>query len=79
MNHWAARYGYKNSAKEILEHAKYDSGNGRYACVNLTNHDTIEFRAFRGTLNSTPSLPPCSLWIASAGWLLLCPRVRSRI
>lgn len=50
MNHWAARYGYKNSAKEILEHAKYDSGNGRYACVNLTNRDTIEFRAFRGTL-----------------------------
>lgn len=50
MNHWAARYGYKNSAKEILDHAKYDSGNGRYACVNLTNHDTIEFRAFRGTL-----------------------------
>lgn len=50
MSHWAARYGYKNSAKEILDHAKYDSGNGRYACVNLTNHDTIEFRAFRGTL-----------------------------
>lgn len=50
MNHWAARYGYQNSAKEILEHAKYDSGNGRYACVNLTNRDTIEFRAFRGTL-----------------------------
>ena len=50
MNHWAARYGYKNSGKEILEHAKYDSGNGRYACVNLTNYDTIEFRAFRGTL-----------------------------
>lgn len=50
MNHWAARYGYKNSGKEILEHAKYDSGNGRYACVNLTNCDTIEFRAFRGTL-----------------------------
>lgn len=50
MEHWAARYGYKNSAKEILDHAKYDSGNGRYACVNLTNCDTIEFRAFRGTL-----------------------------
>lgn len=50
MNHWATRYGYKNSGKEILEHAKYDSGNGRYACVNLTNYDTIEFRAFRGTL-----------------------------
>ena len=33
-----------------MEHAKYDSGNGRYACVNLTNYDTIEFRAFRGTL-----------------------------
>lgn len=50
MNHWAARYGYKNSGKEILDHAKYDSGNGRYACINLTNYDTIEFRAFRGTL-----------------------------
>lgn len=50
MNHWAARYGYKNTGKEILEHAKYDSSNGRYACVNLTNAHTIEFRAFRGTL-----------------------------
>lgn len=50
MNHWAARYGYKNTGKEILEHAKYDSSNGRYACVNLTNTDTVEFRAFRGTL-----------------------------
>lgn len=49
LDQWAARYGYKDQPQEILEHAK--SGNlGRYACVNLTNPDTIEFRIFRGTL-----------------------------
>ena len=49
MNRWAARYGYKDSPKETYESAK-KKGLGRYACVNLTNRDTIEFRMFRGTL-----------------------------
>lgn len=49
MNRWDARYGYKNSPKEILDHAK-KSGNGRYYCVNITNFSTVEFRMFRGTL-----------------------------
>lgn len=49
MNHWAARYGYKNNPKEILDHAKKGE-NGRYACVNITNWNTVEFRMFRGTL-----------------------------
>ena len=49
MNRWAARYGYKNTPKEILEDAKKGC-NGRYACVNITNYHTIEFRMFRGTL-----------------------------
>ncbi len=49
MNHWAARYGYKANPKELLESAK-ESCRGRYACVNLTNSNTIEFRMFRGTL-----------------------------
>ena len=49
MNRWAARYGYKNSPEEILEDAKKGC-NGRYACVNITNYHTIEFRMFRGTL-----------------------------
>ena len=40
---------YKNSPKEILEDAKKGC-NGRYACVNITNYHTIEFRMFRGTL-----------------------------
>lgn len=49
MNRWAARYGYENSPKAILEKAK--KGNcGRYAAVNLMNYSTIEFRLFRGTL-----------------------------
>lgn len=49
LNRWAARYGYKDTPKEMLEHAK--KGNmGRYACVNLCNEETIEFRIFRGTL-----------------------------
>ncbi len=49
MNRWAARYGYKSNPKEILEDAKKGS-NGRYACVNITNWNTVEFRMFRGTL-----------------------------
>lgn len=50
LDHWAARYGYKDRPMEILDHAKKGSGNGRYSCVNLQNRDTIEFRIFRGTL-----------------------------
>ena len=46
---WAARYGYKDTGREIMEHAK-KAYQGRYTCVNLTNTDTIEFRIFRGTL-----------------------------
>ncbi len=49
LDRWAARYGYKDKPKDILEHAKKGSA-GRYACVNLTNYHTIEFRIFRGTL-----------------------------
>lgn len=49
INHWAARYGYKDCGEEILKEAKHGA-NGRYACINLTNTDTIEFRVFRGTL-----------------------------
>ena len=49
MARWAARYGYKNNPKDILDHAK-SSGNSRYTYVNITNYSTIEFRMFRGTL-----------------------------
>ena len=49
INRWAARYGYENSPKAIMDKAK--KGNfGRYAAVNLCNYSTIEFRLFRGTL-----------------------------
>lgn len=50
LKRWAARYGYKDQPKEILDHAKKGYGGGRYTCVNLTNYDTVEFRMFRGTL-----------------------------
>lgn len=49
MNRWAARYGYKDNPKEILDDAKKGC-RGRYACVNIMNYHTIEFRMFRGTL-----------------------------
>ena len=49
LDRWASRYGFKDSPKEVLDHAK-KSGIGRYACVNLQNRRTIEFRIFRGTL-----------------------------
>ena len=50
LEHWAARYGFKEQPMEILDHAKKGYHSGRYACVNLTNRHTIEFRIFRGTL-----------------------------
>ncbi len=50
LNRWAARYGYKDRPKDILDHAKCGGNNGRYSCVNLENSNTIEFRMFRGTL-----------------------------
>ena len=49
VKRWAARYGVKNTPKEVLDHAK-NNYVGRYTCVNLTNYYTIEFRIFRGTL-----------------------------
>lgn len=49
LRRWAARYGYKDKPKDILDSAKKSYG-GRYTCVNLHNYDTIEFRIFRGTL-----------------------------
>ncbi len=49
LNRWAARYGYRENPGEILDYAKGDNST-RYACVNLNNCATIEFRIFRGTL-----------------------------
>lgn len=50
LERWAARYGYKDHPKEVLEQAKKGTRCGRYFCVNLQNTNTIEFRMFRGTL-----------------------------
>lgn len=50
LDQWAARYGYKDQPREILDHAKSGRHAGRYTAVNLTNADTVEFRMFRGTL-----------------------------
>ena len=50
LEHWAARYGYKEYPKDILDHAKKGANRSRYTCVNLQNDSTIEFRIFRGTL-----------------------------
>ena len=50
LEHWAARYGYKEYPKDILDHAKKGANRSRYTCVNLQNDSTIKFRIFRGTL-----------------------------
>ena len=50
LERWAARYGYKDQPSEILDHAKKGGHAGRYACINLENSATVEFRIFRGTL-----------------------------
>ncbi|WP_243417115.1 amidoligase family protein [Pseudoflavonifractor phocaeensis] len=50
LERWASRYGYKEQPMEILDFAKRGYHGGRYACINLQNADTVEFRIFRGTL-----------------------------
>lgn len=50
LERWAARYGYKEQPRAILDEAKKGYHGGRYTCVNLQNENTIEFRIFRGTL-----------------------------
>ena len=59
LERWAARYGYKDSPKEILKTAK--GGFGRYVCLNLTNDETVEFRIFRGTLKKNTILASLQL------------------
>lgn len=49
IDRWAARYGIKDNPKQVMDNAKKE-GRGRYACINLCNYHTIEFRIFRGTL-----------------------------
>lgn len=49
INRWAARYGMKDNPKQVMTNAK-EKSMGRYACINLCNYSTIEFRIFRGTL-----------------------------
>ena len=56
MNRWAARYGYENSPKAIMDKAKKNYG--RYVAVNLCNYHTIEFRLFRG--NTQTQYPYCN-------------------
>ena len=50
LEQWAARYGYKDRPMDILDHAKKGGSRGRYACINLENTQTIEFRIFKGAL-----------------------------
>jgi len=67
LEQWAARYGYKEQPREILDHAKKGYHNGRYSCVNLQNLDTIEFRIFRGTLKRNTLIATLQLvdWICT--------------
>ncbi len=50
LERWAAKYAtISETAQATYDKAKH-KGLGRYVAVNLANHDTIEFRLFRGTL-----------------------------
>ena len=59
LDRWAARYGFKDHPQDILKCAK--GGYGRYACINLCNDHTIEFRIFRGTLKYNTTIAALQL------------------
>lgn len=50
LERWAARYGYKDHPKDMMDYAKGAGNKGRYSSINLYNHNTVEIRIFRGTL-----------------------------
>lgn len=78
LERWASRYGYKDQPKEILDHAK-KGGMGRYACVNLCNANTIEFRLFRGTLKYNTLIATLQLVDRICDVQFLCPMMRSKV
>lgn len=49
LDRWAKKY--DKTPSEVVEDMKYHNLD-RYHAINLTNHHTIEFRMFRGTLKS---------------------------
>jgi hypothetical protein len=48
LNQWGK---VKKDKKAIYDQSKKKGGSERYTAINLQNHNTIEFRIFRGTLN----------------------------
>jgi len=48
LDHWGK---IKKDKKAIYDQSKKKGGSERYTAINLQNHNTIEFRIFRGTLN----------------------------
>ena len=48
LNQWGK---IKKDKKAIYDQSKKKGGSERYTAINLQNHNTIEFRIFRGTLN----------------------------
>lgn len=53
LNRWADRYGLEPDETPTDLYCKARKQYKRYTAVNLLNHNTIEFRLFRGTLNYT--------------------------
>lgn len=55
LDHWARRPNLRCDPEtlddaQLTDYALYTENDGRYQAVNLTNHGTVEFRLFRGTL-----------------------------
>lgn len=48
INSWAKKD--NSSPKEIIQ-GMHNRETDRYSCVNVSNHNTVEFRIFKGTLN----------------------------
>ena len=63
LDEWSERpdFDYGENEEETLENAFNTKSRGRYQAVNLTNSHTVEFRLFKGTLNSRKILASIEL------------------
>lgn len=66
LNQWGK---IKKNKKEIYDQSKKKGGSERYTAINLQNHNTIEFRIFRGTLNENSYHKNIEFVIAICGFV----------
>ena len=72
LDRWAARYGYQEQPKDILEHAKMTAMPAGIPVSTCRTQIPLSFGSSGAHCGSIRFSPPCSCWTASVMWPWLC-------